>query len=223
MAFRAAKTAGDWAFGANVLAGIARQLLYLGHPMDALELVRMAQETSAGHTTPAVRAMLHTREAWAYAKLGRVTAFQRATGKAEEALADSRLTDEPYWIGYFDQAELDGTTGGRLLELAHQNKRYAAETVERISRAVALRQSGRLRSSALDQIGLAEARLIEGECEEAAALGQSAAAVVEQTLSDRVRVKLVELYRASDAHASVPAIAGLRERIRSVLATPQPA
>jgi hypothetical protein len=223
MAFRAAKTAGDWSFGAYALAGMARQLLYLGHPMDALELVRVAQETSAGHATPAVRAMLYTREAWGYANLGRVTAFERATDNAEEALADSRSADEPYWIGYFDQAELEGTTGGRLLELAHQDKRYAGETIERISRAVALRGAGRLRSSALDQIGLAEASLIEGECEKAAAQGEAATAVVEQTLSDRVRVKLVELYRTSDAHASVPAIADLRERIRSVLATPQPA
>jgi hypothetical protein len=79
-----------------------------------------------------------------------------------------------------------------------------------------------LRSSALDQIGLAEARLVEGEYEEAAHLGLAATELVEQTRSDRVRVKLAELYEYSAQAASVPAVARLRERIRSILVA-QPA
>jgi hypothetical protein len=76
-----------------------------------------------------------------------------------------------------------------------------------------------LRSSALDQIGLAEARLIQGEMEEASYLGHQAAALVEQTPSDRVRVKLTELYQHSNPHADVPVIASLRDRIRSLCAS----
>ncbi len=222
LALRASKAAGDRAFGANVMAAMARQLLYLGHAGDALELVRLAQEDSVGYATASVRSMLHTREAWAYAKLGRMSAFRRATGRAEDALAEAKPTEDPYWITYFDVAELEGTAGGRLLELAHQDKRLADEAAGRISRAITLRRPGRLRSSALDQIGLAEARLIEGEMDEAARLGHHAAALVEQTPSDRVRVKLAELYQHSNAHADVPAIAGLRDRIRSLSAA-QPA
>src|SRR5439155_17781338 len=72
----------------------------------------------------------------------------------------------------------------------------------------------------LDHIGMAEARLIQGELEEAARLGHEAAAIIEQTRSDRVRVKLVELYQHSTAHATVPAIAELRDRVRSLVTTP---
>lgn len=79
-----------------------------------------------------------------------------------------------------------------------------------------------LRSSALDQIGLAEARLVQGEMEEASCLGHQASALVEQTPSDRVRVKLTELYQHSNAHADVPVIASLHDRIRS-LCTSAPA
>ncbi|MGH4010569.1 MAG: hypothetical protein ACRDTH_20825 [Pseudonocardiaceae bacterium] len=71
---------------------------------------------------------------------------------------------------------------------------------------------------ALDQIGLAEARLVQGEMEEASRLGHQAAALVEQTPSDRVRVKLAELYQHSNAHAGIPVIASLRDRIRSLCA-----
>jgi hypothetical protein len=217
LAFRSARTAGDHAFGAVVLAGMARQLLYLDKAQDALELVRMAQDSAVDHTTPAVRAMLHTREAWAFAKLGRLTAFRRATDQAEEALTGSQPAAEPHWIGHFDAAELDGTTGGRLLELAHQDTRYAAEAAGRIGRALISRGAGHLRSGALDQIGLAEARLIEGECEEAARLGHAAVTLAKQTSSDRVRIKLAELYRYSTSKASAPAVAELRERIRSAV------
>jgi hypothetical protein len=200
------------------MASMARQLLYLGHTGDALELVRLAQNNSAGHTTASVRSMLHTREAWAYAKLGRVSAFRRATGKAEEALTEAKPAEEVYWIAYYDAAELHGTTGGRLLELAHGDKRLASETADRIVQAVALRRPGRLRSSALDQIGLAEARLVQGELEEAVRVGHEAVAIVEQTPSDRVRVKLAELYEHTNMYANVPVLASLRDRIRSLFA-----
>jgi tetratricopeptide (TPR) repeat protein len=219
LALRACKPAADVTFAANIMAGMARQLLYLGHFDDALELTRVAQDTAGGHLTPTVRAMLYTREAWAYAKQGRITAFRRATSKAEDALAAAQPSNDPYWISYFDAAELAGTTGGRLLDLAHEHRELADETVAHIEQAIAVRQPGRLRSSALDQIGLAETRLIQGELEEACRLGHAAVAMAEQTSSDRVRVKLAELYQHSTSHAKVPAIAALRDRMRSVFAT----
>jgi transcriptional regulator with XRE-family HTH domain len=222
LAIRASRAADDRGFGANVMAAMARQLLYLGHAGDALELVRLAQDHSAGYAPASARSMLYTREAWAYARLGRVSAFRRATGRVEDALMQAKPAEDPYWITYFDVAELEGTTGGRLLELAHHDKRLAEEAAGRISQAVALRRDGRLRSSALDQIGLAEARLIQGEMEEASRLGHQASALVERTPSDRVRVKFTEFYQHSTAHADVPVIAGLRDRIRS-LCTSAPA
>ncbi len=195
------------------MAGMARQLLYLDHTGDALELVRLALDDSA------VMPRRRCAPCCIRAKRGRmpslaVSAFRRATGKAEDALTEAKPTEDPYWITYFDVAELEGTTGGRLLELAHQDKRLADEAAARISRAIALRRPGRLRSSALDQIGLAEVRLIQGEMDEAAHLGHQVAALVEQTSSDRVRVKLAELYQHSTAHADFPVIASLRDRIR---------
>jgi hypothetical protein len=218
LALRAAVAAGDRPFAANVLAGMARQLLYLDRPQDALELVRVAQDRSGPHATATVQAMLYTREAWAYANLGRLAAFRRAATKAENALAEAKPTEDPYWITYFDVAELDGTTGGRLLELAQQDHSLAVEAADRIGQAVARRRPGRLRSSALDHIGLTKARLIQGELEEAARVGHEAAAQVERTPSNRVQVKLAALYRHTNRHAGVPAVTDLRDRLRSLLA-----
>ncbi|KWW98475.1 Uncharacterized protein LI90_96 [Carbonactinospora thermoautotrophica] len=81
-ALRASHQAGDRLFGANVLADMARQMLDLDRPAEALDLVRLALD-GVGATAPGrVTAMLRTREAWAYAATRRVQAFHRAVGQA---------------------------------------------------------------------------------------------------------------------------------------------
>jgi hypothetical protein len=136
--------------------------------------------------------MLYTREAWAYAHQGRTGAFWRAAEKARESLSRATAGAEPHWIQYFDEAELSGVIGGRLLELAHRGEPSAGQAAEHIERAIKLRGPDSLRSSALDRIGLADARLLDGELEEAARLGRDALAAAEMTRSDRVRHLLLE-------------------------------
>ncbi|WP_198152781.1 helix-turn-helix transcriptional regulator [Pseudofrankia sp. DC12] len=217
LALRAAKAADDPAFCANILAGMARQQYYLGRVSEGLELVRLAQDGTGRRLTPAVLGMLHTREAWAYAKQGRLGAFRRATGYAEDRLRDADPTVEPYWISYFDQAELAGVTGGRLLEIAYQAPEHADEAATWLGQAVALRDRHSLRSAALDQLGFAEVRLIQGEYDEAARLGHEAVNTVEQTQSTRVRVKLAEFYRHAGSTTATGTIAALRSRIEPIL------
>jgi hypothetical protein len=217
MALRAAKEARDRAFGANILAGMARQQFYLGRVTEGLELIRLAQDGVDGHATPTVLAMLHTREAWTYAKQGRLAAFRRATSRAEDYLRDANSAEDPYWISYFDEAELAGVTGGRLLEVAHYRREHADDAAAYIGQAVQLRRAHSLRSAALDHLGLAESRLIQGEVDDAVRLGNTATDIVEKTHSDRARVKLTELYGHTEVYVSVPAVAELRDRVRGVL------
>ncbi len=215
MALHAARTGNDPAFAANVLAGMARQLIYLGQPADAHELVRLARAESADRATASVQSMLHTREAWALAAMGRVTAFERATGAAEDALT-AATPDEPHWIEYYDVAELQGTTGGRLLELSYRDPTRADAAAERIGSAITARRPGRLRSSALDEIGLAEVSLIRGDFEEASRIGHAALDVAEQTSSDRVRIKLSNLHTLTGRY-STPEVADLGDRMTALL------
>ncbi|MFE3196285.1 helix-turn-helix domain-containing protein [Nocardia sp. NPDC059240] len=213
LAVRAAHAASDSAFAANALAGMARQLLCLGRASDALELVRLAQDHAARGATPTVHAMLRTREAWAYANLGRPSAFHRTWDRAGDDMAASTPDDDPHWIGYFDRAEFAGTIGGRLLEMAKHAPEFASEAAGQIAQAITLRRPERLRSSALDQLGIAEARLIEGEVEEACRLGEEALSTVEKTTSDRVLVKVREIYERTEQLVNVSAVAELRDRM----------
>jgi hypothetical protein len=61
---------------------------------------------------------------------------------------------------------------------------------------------------------MAEARFIEGEVEQACRIGHDALDVVEQTASDRVRVKLAEVDAIAEHYADAREVAQLRDRIR---------
>ncbi|MFC4016082.1 XRE family transcriptional regulator [Nonomuraea purpurea] len=218
LSLQASKPAGDKPFGASVLASMARQLLYLDQPQDALELTRLALDGVRSTATPRLRAMLHTREAWSYAAMGRPESFKRATGDAEDAFTEISSGDpDPDWITYFDAAELAGVTGGRYLELSHQDSRFASDALNHIRRAVELRQRCSLRSLALDQVGLAYAHLINGDIDEAVAVGNAAASTAGQVQSDRVRVQLREFYMEIETRKD-PVVAPLQQRIRETLA-----
>lgn len=86
----------------------------------------------------------------------------------------------------------------------------------RIGQAIQLRHPDRLRSGALDHLGLVEARLIEGEVEEACRIGHDALTMCEHTQSDRVRVKAVRVYKSTERVKSV-AVSELRDRLRPLV------
>ncbi len=218
LALQAAKPAGDRPFGASILASMARQLLYLDKPRDALELVRLALDGVRVTGTPRLRAMLRTREAWAYAALGRPEAFKRATDAAHEAFGEIRDSDpDPGWIAYFDAAELAGVTGGRYLEMARRDPRHSADAVTYIGEALRLRAQAGTRSLALDRIGLARAYLLRGDLDAAVEVGGVAMDAVGQVQSDRVRGKLRKLYEEISARHD-PVADDLNRRIRDELA-----
>lgn len=221
LALRSAHAGADPVFGANVLAGMARQMLYRDRPDDALQLIQLAQEGARDVIGPRVRAMLHTREAWAYAAQGRTAGFQRATAKAAGALADaSSSEEEPYWIAYFGEAELAGVTGGRLLDLARQDPRQHAErAADEIRTALSSRGPEAGRSHALDRIGLAECRFLVGDVGGGAEETHRAVAAARLTQSGRVRTQLGQLYPYTVGHQASRPVREARDSIRDLLSS----
>jgi transcriptional regulator with XRE-family HTH domain len=218
LSLRAAHAGDDRLWGANTLAGMARQMLYAGKPADALDLVRLAQDGARDVAGPRLRAMLHTREAWALAAMGRTAAFARATEQARAVLADASA-DEPYWISYFDEAELAGVTGGRHLELARGDARAHAEQAgEEIRHALATRGPGAGRSTALDRLGLAECYFLVGDLTAAVAETHAAVDAAAGVQSGRVREGAAWLYSYTVGHGKSPQVREARARLREQLA-----
>lgn len=163
--------------------------------------------------------MLHTREAWALAALGRTAAFNRATEQARQDLADATPDDEPHWIAYFDDAELAGVTGGRLLDMARQDPRaHAGRAEEEIRQALATRGAEAGRSHALDRIGPAEVYFLVGDLASACTEAHAAVDVAETVQSGRVRAGLADLYGYTIGHGASAQVGQARARLREQLA-----
>jgi hypothetical protein len=163
--------------------------------------------------------MLHTREAWAYAAMGRAAAFRRATGEAAEALAEADADDGPYWISYFDEAELAGVTGGRLLDMSRTDPQYAEAAAESIREALVARGGEAGRSHALDLIGLAECHFLMGDVSGAVEQTHRAVDAAARTRSSRVRAQLGQLYPYTVGRSASGAVGEARARIREVLSS----
>ncbi len=216
LAYRFARLGDDSDFAANILAAMARQLLYAGKASEALDLVQMALNHTRSHSSPALLSMLCVREAWAHSSLGDIDQFRRCIDAGFEELNKVDRCSEPSWIAYFDQAEMHGTIGGRLLEMARVDPSFADEACDSITQAIRTRRPDRLRSLALDQLGLAEALVIGGHADEAVRVGGQALDAVERTPSDRVKNLLTEFQASIQAPVQAAGLSGLRDRVEGL-------
>ncbi|MBN6034185.1 hypothetical protein [Amycolatopsis sp. 195334CR] len=220
LAAQLAHTAGDDALAAVALASLARQCFDLGRPADGLEVVQLAQYGTRRTATPRLRAVLATREAWAYAQQGDVRAFQRAVGLAEDYHADGtqdRDATTPT-ARSLDAAELAGVIGARYRDLARYVPQHARRAQDYISRALQLRNPGRARNRAFDLIGLARAHLVTREPGRAAELIQAAVPLASAWTTGRVGVKLRDFHREAAPFTSVGAVREARETIADLIA-----
>ncbi|GAA1157710.1 hypothetical protein GCM10009654_12160 [Streptomyces hebeiensis] len=197
LALHAAKEAGDRPLGSYVLSSMSRQMIHLGRPDDALELIHLAQYGSRDCATPRTQAMLYAMEARAYANMGQPGKCKRAVRMAEDTFSDIGLEGgpEPDWIRFFSEAELNGENAHSYRDLAYvagRSPTYASLAEPAMRRAVELfaEDEEHQRSYALNLIGLATVHLLKKEPEEATALAQKALEVAQRVRSERVNTRL---------------------------------
>jgi transcriptional regulator with XRE-family HTH domain len=216
LAVRMAKASRDEPFGALCLASMARQMFDLSRPEDGLELVQLGQYGTRRSATPTLRALLHTREAWAYALMGRVNEFHRAVGHAQECFAARDKVNEPHWLASFDEAEMEGVIGARLRDLAKHDPTQVFLAERHIRRALALRDPSRVRNRVFDIIGLARTRLATGEPEAACELIQQVLPMVVRLRSGRVRRRLQDFVTESAHYRQLNAVREVQDAIRVI-------
>ncbi|MFE9398945.1 hypothetical protein [Streptomyces flavidovirens] len=197
LALHAAKEAGDKPFGSYVLSSMSRQMIHLGRPDDALELIHLAQYGSRDCATPRTQAMLYAMEARAYANIGQPSKCKRAVRMAEDTFADAGLDGEPEpdWIRFFSEAELNGENAHSYRDLAYvagRSPSYASLAEPVMERAVELfgRDDEHQRSYALNLIGMATVHLLKREPEQSVVLAEKALGVARRVRSERVNTRL---------------------------------
>ncbi|CCK32797.1 hypothetical protein BN159_8419 [Streptomyces davaonensis JCM 4913] len=162
--------------GVEIVTRMSHQMIYLGHPHDALGLLEVA---AAKASLPATRALVASQTGRVHAALGDQRQADRHLGAADELTADGMGNDVPPWMNYFDAAEHAGARAVSARDLAVIGRNLRAS--DHFTDALALRQPGFNRVKVMDRIGLAAALFAENEPEQGAAAAH-------QALDDATRI-----------------------------------
>ncbi|MGA5081716.1 hypothetical protein ACPC37_29655 [Streptomyces griseoincarnatus] len=198
LALHAAKEAGERPLGSYVLSNMSRQMIHLGRPEDALELIHLAQYGSRDCASPRVQSMLYAMEARAYANMGQPGRCKRAVRMAEDTFAEADEWDEPDpdWIRFFSEAELYAENSHSFRDLAYvagRSPTYASLAEPLMKRAVELfgQEGGEhQRSYALNLIGMATVHLLQREAEQSTVLATEAIKAAKKVRSERVNTRI---------------------------------
>ncbi|MGI5378490.1 hypothetical protein ACQEV2_30425 [Streptomyces sp. CA-251387] len=197
LALHAAKEAGDRPLGSYILSSMSRQMIHLGRPDDALELIHLAQYGSRDCASPRTQSMLYAMEARAYANMGQPGKCKRAVRMAEDIFAEADEWDEPDpdWIRFFSEAELYGENSHSYRDLAYvagRSPTYASLAEPVMQQAVDLfaKDGEHQRSYALNLIGMATVHLLRREPEQSAVYAEQAMQVAKKVRSERVNTRI---------------------------------
>ncbi|MFJ8201280.1 hypothetical protein [Streptomyces sp. NPDC096152] len=197
LALHAAKEAGDKPLGSYVLSSMSRQMIHLGRPEDALELIHLAQYGSRDCASPRTQSMLYAMEARAYANMGQPGRCKRAVRMAEDSFADAGDWDEPDpdWIRFFSEAELHGENSHSFRDLAYvagRSPTYASLAEPLMEKAVRLFADDpeHQRSYALNLIGMATVHLLRREPEQSTEYATQAMRIAKKVRSERVNTRI---------------------------------
>ncbi|KUM67994.1 hypothetical protein J7F01_18235 [Streptomyces sp. ISL-22] len=197
LALHAAKEAGDRPLGSYILSSMSRQMIHLGRPDDALELIHLAQYGSRDCASPRTQSMLYAMEARAYANMGQPGKCKRAVRMAEDTFAEADEWDEPDpdWIRFFSEAELYGENSHSYRDLAYvagRSPTYASLAEPLMRQAVDLfaKDGEHQRSYALNLIGMATVHLLRREPEQSAVYAEQAMQIAKKVRSERVNTRI---------------------------------
>jgi hypothetical protein len=202
---------------------MSRQMIHLGRPDDALELIHLGQYGSRDSATATTQSMLHAMEARAYAGLGNVQKCHRAVRMAEEAFTDRCSKEDPDWIGFFSEAELNAENAHSYRDLAYvagRSPMYASLAHPVMARAVELfaTDDTHQRSYALNLVGMATVHLLERNPEQAAVLASRALDVAKKVRSERVHTRIRKTTdTAVQNYGEVAEVVELSERLAAEL------
>ncbi|WP_156724843.1 DNA-binding protein NsdB [Streptomyces apocyni] len=218
IAAHAAREGGDRPRAGEALSRAARQMVHLGKPDDALDLMKLAKSGSGDEVLPRTQAMLHTIEAWAQASMGNGQAMRRTLGEAEDLfVSDKGDVPPPSWMQMFDEADLHGMQALAYRTLADHDPAAALIAQRHAKEAIALREQGRQRSTIFDYLSLASACFIADDPEQADRYARLALVSMGETSSHRTWDRLREMYRLTGQYADYAKIQDLREEIQLAL------
>jgi transcriptional regulator with XRE-family HTH domain/tetratricopeptide (TPR) repeat protein len=214
-ALELAQQAGDRALAAEVLYRMARIFLHAGRPADALELLRLGQQTARESASPLALTVLHGNAAWVYAELGDVAQMRRSLSAAEDSFGRVEPAAER-WFRFFIPADLDALRGIALTTLTAGDRRHVDGAVEALQRAVAGRDDDTGRSRAFELTALATSYLRGGDVTLGVNAGHEAVDLALRIRSTRIVDRFAPLMQAAADRRGDNDVEDLRARLNAL-------
>lgn len=218
IAAHAAREGGDLPRAGEALSRAARQMVHLGRPEEALDLMTLAKSGAGDAALPRTRAMLLTVEAWAQASTGHGQAMRRTLGEAEELfVSDKGDVTPPGWMQSFDEADLHGMQALAYRTLAERDPSAAPQAQLHAEQAIELRTGGHERSTIFDYLSLASACFIADDPDQADRWARMALLTIGETSSHRTWDRLRQMYRLTGRFPDYGKVRDLRQEIDAAL------
>jgi tetratricopeptide (TPR) repeat protein len=204
----AAQAGSNYPLVGNLLSSLSYQMTNTGEaPADAVVLARSAAKGAGQEATPATRALLLERVAWAQAKSGRGEEALRTLADVDDTYALHQPGDpDPVWVYWFNRAEIDVMAGRCYTELA-----MPLRAVPLLTTAIDSYDTQYAREVVLYQSWLAEAYVQADEVEQAVAIAHKAVDLSSGVHSARTNERLSIVRQRLEPFKSMHAVQELNE------------
>ncbi|WP_431043078.1 transcriptional regulator [Streptomyces sp. P1-3] len=208
-ALRSARTAGDDAFGAFILAEMGVHVSEAGRTAERVDLISTALDNAPRTLSRYTQSFLYLHKAEALSRDGDHQRAGTALNRATSLWERHTVEENPDWLDWFGEAQLNSTEGKVLLRSGQVER--ATSSLEASIKEAAPRDRA-VRSSRL-----AEARLAGGDLDGALDAANYGAGLLEDKVSSvRALDRLKEFSAQLEPHKSVPATREFRERLKAL-------
>ncbi|MFI9812881.1 tetratricopeptide repeat protein [Saccharothrix variisporea] len=199
---------------ANIHYRAGRMRLHNARRREALEIFELGVLAAKRARSTHAVAMLRANEAWAHAGLGDQGLALIRLRQAHEEFDRSAPGDAPAWARFFDETDLSAMTGVVHTELARTvDPSHTATAIPALTAAVEGYPSGMARSRTFSLIALTTNHLLDGDFDQADAVGRRAVAQACELSSIRVADRLQPLRHLADRYRGDPHARMLTARI----------
>jgi tetratricopeptide (TPR) repeat protein len=197
----AARAANDAPLAGNIISTLSYQIANTEDPREAAILARTAYAGGRQHSTPAVRALLLERVAWADAKSGDARSCERSLGMVDDEFSSAPSPDDPDWVYWLNREEVAVMAGRCYTELQRPDRAepLLREAIERYDHSLVRENSLYLSWLAVDYIQL-------NEIARAAEIAKRVALLASTADSARTEGRLKTLFDSLKPYKGVPEV-----------------
>ncbi|MEU8484247.1 tetratricopeptide repeat protein [Streptomyces sp. NPDC048641] len=206
-ALATARVAGDPALEAHAFCNTAFLARDAGRPREAVRAAQAATRVAGRLASPRLLSLIALREAGGWAGLGDRRGCERALARAQALFARGESDDDPEWMTFYGEAELEGLEAQCYSALGDWTR-----AARHAHRAAALQDPHFTRNIALYTAELADDLARAGQPDEAASAGMRVLHLLTEVQSSRIQSMLATTARVLLPHRRASGVSAFLEQ-----------